>query len=167
MDLGNSFKMSLNDFAPFETDSIFIFEAGNEEELKHHIDTTLKNFDDELEEIRRQYENVDLITYNLTFSNNKAFITNLYFLDTANQKVIDVFETTVNSVSPVFWAGVVEILLGKCPEGWTNNGSYSSEKGISAQTEKILVPSLQKNGDCVDVRFARGLLSVQIFSKKC
>lgn len=160
------FNMTLDGFVPFETDTIVLFEANNVGELNYHVDTTLHNFNQELEDIRAQHSNVDLILYNLTFNNNIAVVTDLYFLDTENEEVIDVFGT--NSFgSPGLWLAVGDLLLGKCPDGWTSAGSYSTSNGIANATKEILTPGLQGNGDCVQIQYARGLLSVQICHRKC
>lgn len=164
--LGDGFKISLEGFVHFETDTIVLFEANNVGELNYHVDTTLHNFNQELEDIRAQHSNVDLILYNLTFNNNIAVVTDLYFLDTENEEVIDVFGT--NSFgSPALWLAVGDLLLGKCPNGWTSAGSYSSESGIANATKEILAPGLQGNGDCVQIQYARGLLTGQITQRKC
>ena len=160
-------NMSSKSFTPFTTDTIVLFEAANVEELNAHIDGTFKEFNNELEAIRVEFPNVDLVTYNLTFKNNKAIITDLYFLDTAAEVVVDVFENGTNSVPSTFWEGVAEVLLGKCPNGWTSKGAYSSEEGLSEATKQVLAPNLDSNGDCIQLQYARGLLSVQLCYRTC
>lgn len=160
-------NMTSKSFTPFTTDTIVLFEAANIAELNAHVDGTLKEFDEELEAIRVEFPNVDLVTYNLTFKNNKAIITDLYFLDTDAEVVVDVFENGTNSVPSGFWEGVAEVLLGKCPNGWTSKGSYSSEEGLANATKQILAPNLDSTGDCVQLQYSRGLLSVQLCYKTC
>jgi len=160
-------NISSKSFTPFTTDTIVLFEAANLAELNAHVDGTLKEFDEELEAIRVEFPNVDLVTYNLTFKNHKAIITDLYFLDTDAEVVVDVFENGTNSVPFGFWEGVAEVLLGKCPNGWTSKGSYSSEEGLANATKQILAPNLDSTGDCVQLQYSRGLLSVQLCYRTC
>lgn len=166
-ELDGQFKMSLDNFTPFSTDTIVLFEAANVSELEDHINNTLGDFDDELDGIKAEYSNVDFVTYKLTFANNKAIVTDLYFLDTQSQVVVDVFEKYTASSIPDFGAIMGEYLFGKCPNGWTSEGSYSSKDGIAKATERILTPNLDSSGDCVQIQYARGVLSVQICYKKC
>ena len=160
------YKLNLNDFTPFKTDTIVLFKAYTAKELNSHIKNTLNSFNDELEEIRKKYPNADLVVYKLNFKQNQAFVTDLHFLDTKAKKVIDVFDNKINSTFPSL-IGIADLLLGKCPEGWTSGGSFSSKEGIATATEKILSPSLKGSGDCVQIQYARGLVSVQVCHRKC
>lgn len=81
-----------NNLLPFPADSIVLFEAYDKNQLKYAVENTLAAFDEELDGIKQKCDNVDLITYILTFKNNKATITNLNFTDTKNQQQVDVFK---------------------------------------------------------------------------
>ncbi len=160
------YDINLNGFTPFKTDTIVLFKAYNSKELNGHIQKTLNGFNEELEAIRKKHPNVDLVVYKLNFKQNQAFVTDLYFLDTKSEKVIDVFESKTNSSFPSLTV-LADIFLGKCPEGWTSDGSFSSKEGIATATEKILTSGLNGSGDCVQIQYARGLLSVKVCHRKC
>lgn len=163
LDLQN-LRLNLGDL-DFKTDSIILFQVNNESDLNREMNTTFKEFIEELDEIVASDRGVDHYTFDLNFDQGRALITNIYFFNTENQKFVDVFETG-NAPSCVACA-LEAIFMGSCPDGWTNAGSCSSAACISATLAQYMTPALSASGGCIMTHTSRGLVSVRICIKSC
>lgn len=57
-----------------------------------HLNTKFQSFLDEVDEIKKSDERIDVAVFNVTFSNGAAVLNNLYFLDQEGAQIIPVFD---------------------------------------------------------------------------
>lgn len=148
-------------------DNFVLFEAKDQAEFEHNLPKALAALNTEIEELKKKDTRIDLVLYKLTFENYKATISDVKFIDSKNKTFITIGDNNALSIPPSKWAEIEELVKGKCPDGWIEGGTASSESGVAAITKQILAPNLDSTGDCVQIQYARGLLSVKICFKKC
>ncbi len=124
--------------------SVVLFEAGNQTELEQRLPGALSTLNTEIEEIKKQDARIDLVLYKLTFENKKATISEIEFIDTKNKTIVTIGDTKAMSIPPAKWTEIDEFLNGKCPNGWTEGGTASSESGVAAITKQILLPHITR-----------------------
>lgn len=159
----DNLRIDLGDW-DIKTDSIILFHANNQGELNNHLRTTLTDFIEELDEIVRTNEDVDLYEFDLKFHQGEALITDIYFYNSVTGEVVDVFET--GNVPSCWQCAIGDILAGACPSGYTNHGACFNPDCVSTTIAEILAPLSDGNG-CRDLRVSRGALGVRICSRTC
>jgi len=144
--LSCSIGISQNKEKPLlKTDTIFLLKTNKFEIFKSQISDKLKIFDDEVKDLSKSNDKIDVVTYKIHYKNNEVYITDIYFLDTKNKEFIEMFDNN-NSVSkPNF-----DEVYGPCKDGWTGTGSTDNSKSINEISE-LLSSNFKKN---MEVRYA-------------
>lgn len=87
----DNLRIDLGDWN-IKTDSIILFQANNVQELNKNMETTFVDFMDEIDEIVRTNEEVDLYEYNLRFHQGQALVTDIYFYNSEREEFVAIFE---------------------------------------------------------------------------
>ncbi|MEN8880293.1 MAG: hypothetical protein ABF311_08980 [Polaribacter sp.] len=159
----STIKLDLNKLKLNEPQVLFSYK--NLEELKLQADSTIKELIEEIDDIVASNENITNVLFDLKFNKGVSTLDNVYFLDAKNREIINISENRDSQRIEFDWDSFLN--GAPCPNGYTNNGSCSSASCISETTTTILTDGLEGNGDCSEIRYNRGLVSVRICSRSC
>ncbi len=144
-----------------------LFTYANQTELVEQSDSKITGLLEEIDDIVNANQKITNVLFDISFEDGVAQLNYVHFLDVPNEDIIPVGDVS-NTIFPnIDWD---RLLNGaSCPEGYTNNGSCSTSSCVSETAEAILTGEggINSNGDCAEIRFNRGLLSVRICSREC
>lgn len=147
-----------------------VFKYQNIKEAKEKASLFTKLIFDEIDEVIESDKKITNVLYTLKFEKGVAALEDVYVLNAKEKVIINSPNNNTLNRDPldIDWESVLN--GARCPAGWTNNGSCSSSSCVAETTQEILTDSdggIGSSGDCVEVRYNRGLLSVRICSRSC
>lgn len=161
IDLSNlNIKLDQLDFSKPQ----LLFTYKNASDLTEKMQASNKEIAQEIDQLMQSKKDITNIVYNIKFSKGSAILTDFSLLDAKNKIVLN---DRQKDISDIDWDGIMN--GAACPDGWTNQGSCASADCVSQTTEEILTGDggINSSGDCVTVRYNRGLFGVRICSSGC
>lgn len=149
-----------------KTDTIFLFEVQKEHEFDVQLSKYLAMFDEEIRDLKANYDDVDLITYKLKLVNNQAYITDLYFLDGVNKTVLEDFKNTGHQ-QLAFWDDLGLLLEGSCVLNWQHVGSYTPTVSTLDGSTAVFGSGFKPVGNCFEMQYARSMKALQVCTRAC
>ena len=164
LDLSN-LKLELNelDF----NNSQLAFNYRDNKEASEKSEEFIKIVFAEIDEMIKSNKEITNVLFKLNFSKGKAVMKDIYVLN-GKDKIVLNGSSSPKSVPNIDWESILN--GASCPEGWTDNGTCSGRACIANTTAEILQDpdgGINSSGDCVEIQYNRGILSVRICSRSC
>jgi hypothetical protein len=139
-----------------------VFEYQTKKQLKEKSDAFIISIFEEIDGIIKSNSKITNVVFTLKFTKGTAILKDVYVLDAKNETVIS--DPPSKTDWDALWNGA------RCPQGWTDNGNCSSSSCVANTTQEILTDpdaGINSSGDCTQIQYNRGLLSVRICSRSC
>jgi hypothetical protein len=139
-----------------------VYEYQNKTELKEKTAQFMTAIFEEIDGLIQSNSKITNVLFQLEFAKGIATLKEVYVLDGKNEVVIS------GPVGRTDWDALFN--GARCPQGWDDNGSCSSASCVATTTQEILTDpdaGINSSGDCTQIQFNRGLLSVRICSRGC
>lgn len=144
-----------------------VFSYKNAKEAQEKSQSFIKIISKEIDDLIESKEQVTNVLFTLSFKNSTATLRDIYVVNLKDKMVLN-DSSLLKSSTDTDWDSVLN--GASCPDGWTDQGTCSGRKCIADTTAQILQDpegGINSNGDCVEIQYNRGLLSVRICSKPC
>lgn len=151
--------------------SELLFTYRNIQDATEKSENFIKTINNEIDAVIKSNQDITNILYTLSLSDGKAVLEDVLILNAKDKLILnkpDADNYKNKSSLGINWDAILN--GAGCPSGWTDNGSCSTPDCVANTTEEILEDpdsGINSSGDCTEIRYNRGLLSVRICSRSC